>query len=118
MGLTIDLGQNPLATGTYLIQLTMQVGWNSTNAGPLVQDGFAQYVDGTNVVETFPWGLFKNITDPNGMGTAASYTFFFQATITSANEQWIKTQGNFYLLGAQVVIFTLPTYVITSPGFV
>lgn len=116
-GLTIDLGQNPLATGTYLFVLTLQIGWNTSNSGPFVQNGFAQFVDGTNPVYTMPSGLFKNVTDANGVGFATGYTFQFQATITNGNELWIKTQGNMYLLGGSVVAYQLPT-VVTSPGFV
>ena len=117
MGRTLDLGQNPLPTGTYLFALSMQVGWNDSG-GPLAWDGFAQFVDGSNPIYTMPWGLFTSNTAATGSGTSACQVFFFQATITNLNELWIKTQGNFYLLGASLVVFPLPANVVTSPGFV
>jgi hypothetical protein len=117
MGQSIDLGANPLATGTYLFQLTMQIGWNDSG-GPLTQNGFAQFVDNITPVYTMPWGLFTTNTSTKGSGTAASYTFQFQATINNGDELWIKTQGNLYLLGGSLVVFPLPQHVVTSPGFV
>lgn len=117
-GVTIDMGQNPLQTGSYLFMLTLQIGWKDNAAGPLTDNGFAQVVDGTNPIYTMPWGLFKTSTSPDGSGTAASYTFFFQATMTNLNEIWIKSQGAICLLGASLVVFPVPTNVITSPGFI
>lgn len=117
MGRTIDMGQNPLATGPYTFILTLQIGWDSRN-GPLDQNGFAQLVDGTNPIFTMPWGLFNSSSAATGEGTAASYTFIFTASMTNDNEIFIKTQGNFYLLGASMLVFPVPTNVVTSPGFV
>lgn len=117
MGRTIDMGQNPLPTGTYLFMLSLQVGWDDSG-GPLDQNGFAQFVDGSNPVFTMPWGLFTSNSSTTGSGTSACQVFFFQATITNMNEIWIKSQGNMYLLGASLVVFALPTNVVTSPGFV
>ena len=91
----IALGQKPRPTGTYLFMLTMQIGWDLSD-GPISQNGFAQLVDGTNPIYTMPWGLQTNETQFGG-GAAASYTFFFQATMTNDNEIYLKTQGSFYL---------------------
>lgn len=111
------MGQNPLATGPYLFMLTLQIGWDSRN-GPLNQNGFATLVDGDATIYTMPWGLFNTASSSTGDGTAESYTFFFTAEMTLNNEIWVKSQGNMYLLGASLVVFPVPTHVVTSPGFV
>ena len=116
-GRTIDMGQNPLPTGTYLFTLALQIGWNNSG-GPLGNNGFAQHVDGTNPVYTMPWGQFSTLSSPFGTGAAASYVFQYTATITNGSEQWIKVQGPMFLLGASLRVDAAPQNLITSPGFI
>jgi hypothetical protein len=113
----MDLGQNPLPSGTYLFTLTMTIGWNNSG-GPLGQNGFAQHVDGTNPVYMMPWGQFSTLSSQFGDGAAASYVFQYLAAITNGAEQWLKVQGPMYLLGASLRVDARPQNVINSPGFV
>ena len=106
-----------MATGTYLFCVSLQVGWNTTGAGPLSQNGFVQVVDGTNPVQTISGGFFKSGTSSDGIALPDSVTVWFQAAVTNGQNLYIKAQGALYLLGATAIAFALPTTVVTSPGF-
>jgi hypothetical protein len=115
--LVINMGETPMATGTYLFALSVQVGWNTVGAGPLTQNGFLQVVDGTNPVQTISGGFFKSSTSLDGIALPDCATVFFQAEVTNGQNLYIKAQGALYLLGATLVAFALPQNVVTSPGF-
>jgi hypothetical protein len=115
---TIDMGQNPLPTGTYLWILTLQLAYAPLGAGPVALNGFVQLLDGTNPIFTTPQGCTR--TDSNttgGQGQPYCQTFVFQATSTNLNELFVVANPQAYLLGATLAAWALPT-VVTSPGFV
>jgi len=116
-GQVLNFGQTPVPTGTYLICLSAQVGWNTQGAGPLAQNGFLQLVDGTNVVQEIQGGFFKSSSSADGIGLPDCATVFFQAEITNSQNLYLKSQGSMFLLGATCVVFALPQHVVTSPGF-
>jgi hypothetical protein len=115
---TLNLGTNPIATGSYFFILTLQIGWNDVGAGPFDWNGFCSFLDGATDVKDFPWGAFKTGASPDGSGTSACNTFMFQGTITNGNNLSITTQGNMYLLGGQLAVYPIPAHVVVSPGFV
>lgn len=115
---TIDMGQNPLPTGTYLWIMTLQLAYAPLGQGPISLNGSVQLLDGTNPVYTAIAGSTR--TDSNatgGQGQPFGQTFIFQATTTNLNELFIKANPQAYLLGATLAAWLLPT-VVTSPGFV
>ena len=117
-GRTIDMGQNPLPTGTYLWILTLQLAYAPLGQGPISLNGSVSLLDATNPVFTTQQGVTR--TDSNatgGQGQPYCQTFVFQATTTNANELYVKATPQAYLLGATLAAWSLPT-VVTSPGFV
>lgn len=113
--LTIDMGQNPLATGTYLCCLTVQHGWP-----PLGGSGtntYAAEVDlmgGVAVIQALTWAVIT----PFNMGSSQTMAVWFRCTLTLNDELYVKAVGNFFLQGAQLAVFQDATNVITSPGFI
>lgn len=111
----IDLGVNPLSTGTYLLVLTVQHGWPNTGSSSTnTFNGILQFMDATVVVQQFPWGVIT----PQEMGSSQSMSVAFRASITNAHHLYFKATGNFYLLGGQLTVFQDATNVVTSPGFI
>lgn len=116
-GRTIDMGQNPLPTGTYMWILTLQLGYAPLGQGPINLNGMVQLLDGTNPVFTTQQGVSRPDSNATGgQGQPYEATFIFQATTTNANELFVKASAQCYLLGATLAAWTLPT-VVTSPGF-
>lgn len=114
-GRTINLGPNPLPTGTYLLALTIQHGWPPSGTdGFNAYSGFAYLMANDAIFETLPWAA----TPPREMGNAQGMPYFFRATLTLGDNLYLKASPNFYLLGAQLAVFQDPTNVITSPGFI
>lgn len=113
-GRTINLGVNPLATGTYLLVLTIQHGWPPSGSG-----GFNSYAGNVDfmaddaVVKSFPWAA----TPPNEMGSSQTMAIQFRASLTLGQNFYLKASTNFYLQGAQLAVYQDPTNIITSPGF-
>ncbi len=111
----LDLGAWPLATGVYLCILTVQHGWPPSGAeGVNNFNGAVQLLDGATVAQELPWGVIT----PSIMGSAQTYGVVFRATLTQANELYLKATGNFYLLGGQLTVFQDANNVVTSPGFI
>jgi hypothetical protein len=96
----------------------MQIGWNAGAIGPNVLNGSAMLLDNTTVLQTLQWGRSKSEAAGYQYGDAQSWDFWFLATVTSGNSLYLKASSQFYLLGAQLTAFVLPTNIITSPGFI
>jgi len=117
-GKTLDFGTVPFASGSYLFSLKMQIGWNAGAVGPNNLNGSAQLLDNTTVLETVQWGRAKSEASGYQYADAQSLDFWFLATVTSGNNLYLKASSQFYLLGAQLTAFPLPSNIITSPGFI
>lgn len=114
----IDFGQVPFATGTYLLSLKMQLGWNGGAVGPNNLNGHVDFMDGATVRQTFKWGRSKSEAAGYQYGVAQGYDFWFMADVTNGQSLRLVASDQFYLLGAQLVAFPLPANIITSPGFI
>lgn len=114
-GRVLDLGATSLSTGVYLLCLTLQHGWPPSGASGVNNfNGAAQFVVGDVVAQEFPWG----VTTPQEMGSSQTMAVWFRATLTQGAELFVKSSGNFYLLGGQLAVFQDATNVVTSPGFI
>jgi hypothetical protein len=114
----LNFGNVPFASGAYLFSLKMQVGWNAGAAGANDLNGNAQLFDNTVSVQTLNWARGKTGTDGYGYSDVQGLDFWFLASVTQSNAVYLKASGQFYLLGAQLTVFPVPTNVITSPGFI
>lgn len=115
---TIDFGAVPFSTGVYLCSLKTQIAWNGGATGAMDLLGQLNFMCGTTVLEELKWGLSKTGSTGYQYGSACSYDFWFRATLTQAQNLYLKANSQCYLMGAQLSVFTDPTYVITSPGFI
>lgn len=114
----MDLGEVNFDSGTYLFSLKMQIGWNGGAVGPNDLNGHVDFQDGVNVRQTFKWGRSKSEAAGYQYGVAESYDFWFMALVTNGQSLRLTCSDQFYLLGAQLTAFPLPTNIITSPGFI
>ena len=115
---TLDFGAVPFASGSYLFSLKMQIGWNAGAVGPNNLNGTVQLFDNTTSLQTLSWGRAKSEASGYQYADAQSLDFWFLGTITNGNNLYLKASSQFYLLGAQLTAFQLPTNIITSPGFI
>ncbi len=115
---TLDFGAVPFASGSYLFSLKMQIGWNAGAVGPNNLNGTAMLLDNTTVLQTVSWGRAKSEADGYQYADVQSLDFWFLATVTAGNSLYLKASAQFYLLGAQLTAFQLPTNIISSPGFI
>lgn len=114
----LDFGQMPASTGTYLAHLSVQIAWNAGATGANTLNGQGYLMDGSNVKQTIYWGLSKTGTSGYEYGSATSYDHWFRVSLTKNNNVYLKASDQFYLLGAQLTLFTDATTTVTSPGFV
>ena len=54
----------------------------------------------------------------HGYGEVEAYSHTVLANVTQGNNLYLQASGNFYLIGAQISVLNVPTYVVTSPGFI
>lgn len=114
----IDFGPVGFLSGNYLFSLKMQVGWNAGAVGPNNLNGWVDFMDGTTTRNYFQWGRSKSEAAGYQYGVAQGYDFWFIAYITNGQNVRLVASDQFYLLGAQLVAFSLPENIITSPGFI
>jgi hypothetical protein len=114
----LDFGTVNFNSGDYLFSLKMQIGWNAGAVGPNNLNGSVDFIDGTVTRNVFKWGRSKSEASGYQYGVAEAYDFWFIATITNGQNVRLVASDQFYLLGAQLVAFPLPTNTITSPGFI
>ena len=121
-GRVLDFGVFPAGSGAYLFHLAMQVGFY-TVAGGSTQNGTVQLLQSGSTLVTFPWAMINTpwtttgpYVAPSQIGASPGLDFWFQATVANGGDIQLKAFNNFYLLGAQLTCFSLPT-VVTSPGF-
>lgn len=117
-GRVLDFGAVSFTGGSYLFSLKMQIGWNAGAIGPNDLNGSVDFQDGTTVVKTIKWGRSKSEATGYQYGVAESYDFWFIATVTNGQNLRLSCSSQFYLLGAQLTAFPVPTNIITSPGFI
>jgi hypothetical protein len=116
---TIDFGQWPAASGTFLFELFMQIAWKSHG---LPTDGTFIFSVGafpnSNIQNVFQWACSGNATaSTTNLGTAQGFPFSFQATLNQGDHLYVNATSC-YLLGAQLVALRNPPYVVVSPGFI
>ncbi|CAK0740459.1 hypothetical protein CCP3SC1_1200007 [Gammaproteobacteria bacterium] len=114
----LDFGTVNFNSGDYLFSLKMQIGWNAGAVGPNNLNGSVDFIDGTVTRNVFKWGRSKSEASGYQYGVAEAYDFWFIATVTNGQNVRLVASDQFYLLGAQLVAFPLPTNTITSPGFI
>lgn len=114
----LDFGEVTFAGGNYLFSLKMQIGWNAGAVGPNNLNGSVDVMDGPTNIKTLKWGLSKTGDSGYQYGVAESFDFWFIGNITNGQNLKLICNNQFYLVGAQLVAFTLPTNIITSPGFI
>lgn len=114
----LDFGTVNFTTGDYLFSLKMQIGWNAGAVGPNELNGSVNFSDGTTLRKTIKWGRTKTELAGYQYGVAESYDFWFITTVTNAQNIRLTCSDQFYLLGAQLTAFPVPTNVVTSPGFI
>ena len=113
---TIVLGTCPMATGTYLVHLEVQVGWNGNTAAN--KNGtFSLYCGDITVlgnqVRQFQWGSQKVGGAGYDYGTVSSYSHWFLATtLTQGQPLTVKVAAGMFVIGAQAAIFAVPPYVV------
>lgn len=115
----LDFGTVPFADGEYLFHLAMQIGWNAGSNGPNNLNGSVSFASplGTALAD-FRWGRVKAGSNGHGYGEVEGYAHWFKASVQQGQNLYLQTSGDFYLIGAQLSVFNLPTYVVVSPGFV
>lgn len=114
----LDFGTVNFNSGNYLFSLKMQIGWNGGAVGPNDLNGSVDFMDGTTLRQTFKWGRSKSEASGYQYGVAQSYDFWFITTVTNGQDLRLNCSSQFYLLGAQLTAFPVPTNIITSPGFI
>lgn len=120
----IDFGTIPFETGEYLFHLEMQVGWNGNPAGQNVKNGYCFIgntlydPDGPGTIRKFYWAAEKLGSFGYTYGDVHSYSHWFTGNINQGSNLYLQCNAEFYLLGAQLCVFNLPSYTITSPGFI
>ena len=119
--LVLDFGQAPFATGTYLFHLEVQLGWSGVPNGSYQRNGTLRFYDGgvssANLKRQIEWAMTKQGGAGFGYGDTHSYGHWFTADVTQGNHINLAAGAQTYLLGAQLAVYNLPSYVITSPGF-
>ena len=118
----LNLGVTPFNSGEFLFHLDMQIGWNGNPSGQNQKNGFCwigevMYAP-DQAISTFPWARLKNGGSGFNYGEVESYSHWFTGTVTQGNSLYLQCTEEFYLLGAQLTAFYLPSYTINSPGFV
>ena len=114
----MDFGAMPAVTGTYLAHLSVQIAWNGGAVGANTLNGQGVLMDGSVVRQTLYWGLSKTGTSGYEYGAATSYDHWFRVTLTQGAHAYLKASDQFYILGAQLTLFSDAVNVVTSPGFV
>lgn len=118
-GRVLDFGVVPFPSGSYLFSLKIQLAWNAGAIGGNNVNTKADFMDGTTVLPIpIPFGRSKSESAGYQYGAAESYDLWFVATVTNNNHLYLKAAADYYLLGAQLVAFPLPGYLVTSPGFI
>jgi hypothetical protein len=114
----LDFGQVPFPSGYYLFSLKMQIGWNAGAVGPNDLTGWVSFFDGPIDRKDLNWGRIKGESAGYQYGVAQSLDFWIIVEVTQGQNLYLKATDQFYLLGAQLVVFPMPTNVISSPGFI
>ena len=112
---TINFGTTPFS-GNYLFSLKMQIGWNGGDVGPNGLNGTVTFNDGVFVRNTFNWGRTKDGLSGYQYGVAESFDFWFLATVTQGSNLTLGASDQFYLLGAQLVMFAQPATIVGGAG--
>jgi hypothetical protein len=114
----INFGAVPFNSGTYLFHFEIQVAWNA-NGGDTSGDLFITQNIGEGEIglKAIPFAKLTRNVGNVVYGTVESYSIWATLDITQGLSLYLK--GNQQLLiGAQCVVFNLPSYTITSPGFI
>jgi len=114
----LDFGTVNFTSGDYLFSLKMQIGWNAGAVGPNGLDGSVTLNDGSTVRQTFKWGRTKTGESGYQYGVAEGFDFWFVTTVTNGQNIRLAASDQFYLLGAQLTAFPVPSNVIAGPGFI
>jgi hypothetical protein len=124
----LDFGVVPVTTGEYLFCLTIQIGWVGASSSGLARNGQLTFYDDVSLRKTFGWGMSQIVTPVivdstpqysyNVYGTSEGFAQSFKAQVTNGNHLYLKANSECYLLGAQLIGYTLPPDTVTSPGFI
>ncbi len=92
--------------------LVLQNGWNPGADGANNRNGQCFFYDGATVRKQFAWGRMKAGSSGHGYGTVEGYSHAFQATLTQGNHLIVTAGTEFYLIGAQLLVFNIPDFVV------
>lgn len=108
---TINLGAVQFASGQYVLDVRMQIGWVPGAAGANSLNGTVQLMDGATLRHTIVWARLKTGTTGHGYGTLQEYGFAAVTTLTQGAELKLVASAQMYIVGAQVSAFQVPPYV-------
>ena len=119
----LSFGTIPFATGRYLLQLNMQIGWNGAAAGTSSQSGNAWLIhrespSSWQEVMEFFWARNKQGTSGYAYGTVQGYAHSAIVDLVQGRSLELKCGADFFLVGGQLSVFVCPNYIINSAGFV
>lgn len=115
---TINLGNVPFASGQYLFHLEVQIGWNGNPSGQNQRNGWLWISQieanaSTGYMAKWNWARIKNGGSGFNYGEVESYSHQFIATVAQGQNIYVETTDDGpFLLGAQLTVFNVPSYVI------
>ena len=109
---TLNFGIVPFASGNYLCHLDIQLGASGLSGNAL--NGTLGFYNGPTDVIDIPWA--QNVNGGNN-GWSHGYPHDFICTLTQGATLFLRSTGQVYLLGAQLIVMPVPSYNVISPGF-
>jgi hypothetical protein len=110
----IVFGTCPMATGQYVVDLEVQIGWNGNSAA--YNSTFSLYCGDItmigNQLKQFQWGSQRAGASGYNYGTVQSYSHSLIVTLTQGQALTLVVAANMFVVGAQVKVYALPPYVI------
>ena len=117
--LVMDFGIVPFSTGDYIVDVAIQMLWSGFPTGNIEKDGIIYfYSTGVQIAQLEMTFRKQNVAAESvKYGAAFGYAHKFKAHLSQGGHLTMQAGGNIFLLGAQASVFTLPPYVVVSPGF-
>lgn len=114
---TIDFGAIPFPSGNYLYHIQIQTAFNNHianfNGNFIVSTGSSPGQTTLQQFQTCQEGIIPNVN----FGIPYVYDQWFTNNVNQGDHIYIQG-GGAYLLASTLTVFSIPQYVITSPGFI
>jgi len=115
----LNFGTIPFSDGEYMLKLELQICWGPgvSNTHNFNGDLFFRHRNGPDFTDIYQVKFGRIRNGKTQYGVVEGYSHTFTAFLQQGFSLELSAGSDFFIIGAQLVVWPIPTYVINSPGF-